>query len=251
MTTPLLTVVVPSYNQGQFLDQALSSIFAQKLPMEVFVVDGGSTDNTLEIISHWHKHLSGWRSHPDRGQSAAINEGIAKGKAPYVAWLNSDDWYLPDALIQLFHKMEQNPKTAVVYGKALNFKQTKQVTKPVWTEPFNKHRLAQRCFIAQPATLIRRAAWEKVGGLAEHLHMAMDYELWWKLFKYFGEFQFVDAFIAVNREHNQTKTQTQRRLHYQEAMEVVRSYYGRIPLKWWLYQPYSVWFKTWCGHFRQ
>ena len=92
---PLITIAVPSLNQGKFLDDALASIFNQFLCVEVFVLDGGSTDNSLDVIKKWERWLSGWRSHPDDGQSAAINEGIALGNAPFVCWLNSDDWFLP------------------------------------------------------------------------------------------------------------------------------------------------------------
>jgi len=90
---PLVTIAVPSCNQGRFLDDALTSIFEQQLPVEVFVMDGGSTDNSIEIIRKWEGQLAGWRSHKDGGQAAAINEGIALGRAPYVCWLNSDDWF--------------------------------------------------------------------------------------------------------------------------------------------------------------
>ena len=118
---------------------------------------------------------------------------------------------------------------------------------PGWVEPFNECRLALRCIISQSATLIRRSAWEAVGGVDTKLHMAMDYDLWWRLFKSVGPPHFLDDFAAVNREHEDTKTETQRRRHYQEAMRVVRKYHGPVPLKWWLAQPYAVWFKSIAG----
>lgn len=241
---PLITIAVPSFNQGQFLEKALVSIFQQRLPMEVYVVDGGSTDNSLEIIHAWQHKLSGWRSHPDNGQAAAINEGIAKGSAPYVCWLNSDDFFLPDGLSKLVDVLEKNPSTPAVYGRAWNLVERSGQQVPVWIEPFNEQRLAKRCIISQPATLIRRTAWEKIGGLDTNLHMAMDYDLWWRLFKNHAPFQFVDEFAAVNREHRQTKTNRNRRQHYQEAIAIVRKYNGHVPLKWWLAQPYAVWFKS-------
>lgn len=247
MADPLVTIAVPSFNQGRFLDDALESIFQQEVPVEVFVLDGGSSDETLEVIRKWEHLLAGWRSHPDGGQAAAINEGIASGRAPYVCWLNSDDWFLPGGLAKLLGEFEKFPDAPAVYGRCWNMVEKSGRQYPVWVEPFNEHRLARRCIISQPATLIRRSSWEAVGGVDANLHMAMDYDLWWRLFKQVGSLQFLDDFVAVNREHEDTKTKTQRRRHYQEAMRVVRKHYGRVPLKWWLAQPYAVWFKSIAG----
>jgi len=247
MVEPLVTIAVPSFNQGGFLDDALASIFQQDVPVEVFVLDGGSSDNSLDVIRKWEHRLSGWRSHADDGQAAAINEGITLGRAPYVCWLNSDDWFLPGGLAKLLGELEKYSDVPVVYGRSWNVVEKSGRRYPVWVEPFNERRLALRCIISQPATLIRRSAWEAVGGVDAKLHMAMDYDLWWRLFKQVGPPHFVDDFVAVNREHEGTKTKTQRRRHYREAMQVVRKYYGRVPLKWWLVQPYAVWFKSIAG----
>lgn len=245
--TPLVTVAVPSFNQGRYLDAALESIFSQGVPVEVFVMDGGSTDESLEVIRKWEGHLAGWRSHADDGQAAAINEGIAQGRAPNVCWLNSDDWLLPGGLAKLLGTLEAHPNAPAVYGRSWNVVQKTGKRTPVWVEPFDECRLALRCIISQPATLIRRSAWDAVGGVDGRLHMAMDYDLWWRLYKQLGPMQFLDDFVAVNRDHEETKTKTQRKRHYQEAMAVVRKYYGSVPIKWWLAQPYAVWFKSIAG----
>ena len=106
MVSPLVTVVVPSFNQGQFLDAALTSIFDQNVAVEVFVMDGGSTDNSVDVIEKWESRLAGWVSAPDEGQAAAINSGMAQGTAPYVCWLNSDDWLLHNGLQQLVNALQ-------------------------------------------------------------------------------------------------------------------------------------------------
>ena len=244
MPSKLVTIVVPSYNQGVYLDQCLDSIFAQNIPVEVFVMDGGSTDNTLEVIKKWEYKLEGWRSRKDEGQSAAINEGMKLGTAPYCCWLNSDDYFLDDSLSLLLDSMYNNPNVPVVYGKVYNYIEKTKVFNKIWVEQFNQHRLAIRCIISQPGTLIRRNVWEGVDGLNTNLHMSMDYELWWKIYKSYGDFKFIDTFVAVNRDHLETKTNSKRALHYKESMKIVKSFYGSIPIKWYLLQPYSIWFKA-------
>ncbi len=244
---PRVTVAVPYFDQGRLLDQALASIFAQGVPVEVYVADAGSTDGTREVIRKWEPRLLGWRSHADAGQSAAVNEGIAKGSAPFVCWLNSDDYFLDGGLARLLESLEARPQAAMAYGRAWNRDERKGRMRPVYARPFSERLMAQLNIIPQPATLVRRSAWEAVGGLDERLQMAMDYDLWWRLYRRFGTPAFVDAFVAVNREHARTKTGTRRREHYREAIEVVRRHYGRVPLKWWIAQPYAVWYRSWVG----
>jgi len=240
---PLVTIAVPSFNQGRFLDDALTSIYNQNLPVEVFVLDGGSTDCTLEVMEKWKPRLTGWRSGADAGQAAAINEGIALGSAPYVCWLNSDDYFTEGGLDALVAALARSDAPAA-YGQCQNVVQKSGKSYPVWVEEFNVDRLAVRCIISQPATLVRRSAWEAVGGVDPKLHMVMDYDLWWRLFEFGGPLLHIDTLVAVNREHEGTKTKTLRRRHYSEAMTIVRKHYGRVPWKWWLAQPYAVWYKS-------
>ena len=246
-SAPRVTVAVPSRNHARYLDQALASVFSQRVPVEVYVADAGSTDGSVDVIRRWEPRLLGWRSHADAGQADAINEGIAKGGAPYVCWLNSDDWLLEGGLAALLAALEGEPRSPMAYGRAWNFVERNGRMKPVFVRPFSERLMAQLCIVSQPATLVRRSAWEAVGGLDATLQMAMDYDLWWRLYRRFGTPAFVDAFVAVNREHAQTKTVTQRRLHYREAMAVVKRHYGRLPLKWWLAQPYAVWYRSLVG----
>jgi len=241
---PAVTVVVPSFNQGRFLKDALQSIAAQNVRTEVFVMDGGSTDNSVSIIRNWESKLAGWRSHKDDGQAAAINEGIAQGTAPYVCWLNSDDLLLPGGLDKLVDALERHSTWPAAYGKALHLDEVSGRRTPAWVEPFSERRMATRCVITQPASLIRRSTWTEVGGLDVSLKMALDYDLWWRIYRVGGPLGFVDEEVAINRNHDETKTRIHRRLHYKEAMETVRRHHGHVPLKWWLAQPYAVWWKT-------
>ncbi len=244
---PLVTIAVPSLNQGRFLEQALESIEQQDVPVEVYVADAGSTDETLGVLERWSHRLAGWRSHPDTGQASAINESIAKGCAPYVGWLNSDDLMLPGMLRRLVDALEAHPQWPAAYGRVSNVDEDSGRRWPVWVESFSERRMALRCVVSQPGSLVRRGAWESVGGVDESLHMTMDYDLWWRLARRFGPPGMIDEEVALNRVHRETKTRRFRRRHYAEAIAVVRRHHGRVPLKWWLAQPYAVWYKSIAG----
>src|SRR5260370_14941254 len=175
--TPIVTIAVPSYNQRPFLDEALTSIISQVVPVEVVVADGVSTDGSIDINKKFDSRLAGWRSYPDRGQASAINECIAKGRAPYVGWLNSDDMLLAGGLKRLVDVLECEPRSPAAYGKVWNYVEATGVRQPVCVEPFSERRAALRCIISQPGTLVRRDAWEAAGGLDDQLRTAIYYDL--------------------------------------------------------------------------
>jgi glycosyltransferase involved in cell wall biosynthesis len=231
MNDPTVTVVVPSYNQGHFLDAALASIFTQTIPVEVYVMDGGSTDNSVDVIKKWSHRLAGWQSQADNGQGAAINAGIKLGKAPYVCWLNSDDIFLDCGLENLVASLE-NSKAPVAYGQCWHIDENGHRVIRYLTLPFSRWALANYCFIAQPSTLIKREVWESLGGLNETLEFAMDFDLWWKCYLYAGDFVYVRTFCAANRLHKDTKTHNNIESHYAESMQIVAKHHGGIPIKW-------------------
>jgi len=119
--------------------------------------------------------------------------------------------------------MEINKVVPAVYGRTKNFLQNKNSITNVWVEPFNIKRLAVRCIISQPGTLVRRSAWEAVGGLDPKLQFSMDYDLWWRLYKEFGDLIFLDDFVAVNRVHEATKTRNYRQQHNDESISIVKN----------------------------
>ena len=201
-------------------------------------MDGGSTDNSLEIIKKWSHKLAGWRSHSDNGQAAAINEGIAQGSAPFVCWLNSDDYFYPDGLKHLLEALLSKPERHLSYGKCWTVSETGKKLTPYLTVPFSAWLFANFCFIAQPATLMTRKAWELTKGLNEDMQMAFDFDLWWRLYKEFGKPEYCKSFVAATRMHKDTKTATQVELHYQESIETVRKHYGSVPIKWQVALPF-------------
>ena len=237
MSTPLVTIAIPSLNQGAYLEQALASIFEQDVPAEVFVMDGGSTDGSVDIIRRWEHRLAGWRSTADLGQAAAVNEGIARGTAPWVCWLNSDDFFYPGGLIQLIESLCCDLRYPFTYGNCWTVSRHGARRSPYLTLSFSPRVFANFCFIAQPATLVRRTAWEAVGGLRQELDLAFDYDLWWRLYLRFGVPAQCDAFAAATRRHPATKTATRTDHHYDESIAVVREHWGSVPNKWRVTRP--------------
>jgi glycosyltransferase involved in cell wall biosynthesis len=240
MNKPLVTVAIPSFNQGEYLDKALASVFSQEVDTEVMVADGGSDDQTLSVIEKWQPRLKWWRSYADEGQSAAINQAVMKGSAPYVCWLNSDDLFLPNGLTALLRPLVQNSSIPATYGLCWTVNSAGRKIFPYLTVPFHSKLFASFCFIAQPATLIRRNVWEKLNGLDIKLQMAMDYDLWWRIFLRFGKMKLVEKFVAATRMHSDTKTATNRNDHYHESIHLVQKYTGKVPIKWRLFWPLMV-----------
>jgi len=239
-SAPWVTVAVPSYNQGRFLDATLRSIFAQPVPVEVMLADGGSTDETQDVIAQWGHQLAWWRSAPDEGQAASINEAIARGSAPFVCWMNSDDLFLPYGLAALLRTLQANPGAAVAYGGCRLIDETGSLIGFFRGKEVTEHSLSRRNVVPQPASLMRREAWERVNGLKENLHFSLDYDLWWRLYRSGAKFTVLDTEVAAARFHANAKSFTKPREMYEEAKSVVHQHYGCVPVSWRIKEPFSV-----------
>ncbi|NOU92967.1 glycosyltransferase [Paenibacillus sp. LMG 31456] len=230
---PTVAIVIPNLNQGHFLEQAIQSIMKQSsLELFIAVMDAGSTDDSLSIIRKYSNYITYWRSHPDEGQAAAINEGIVNLPATdYVCWLNADDVFLENGLTTMAKHLEENNKCVAVYANAYITDSHNQIISYYPTEKFSVEGLAQSCFICQPATLIRSGAWNDVYGVDTSFHMCMDYDLWWRLSK-IGCIDHIDSFTACSRDHEGTKTNNNKEKHYKEAFKLLKKHIGYVPLHW-------------------
>lgn len=211
----LVTVVTPSFNQGRFLRRAIDSVLAQDYPaLQVLVIDGGSQDESVDILRSYDDARLTWVSELDRGQSHAINKGFRRARGEVVAWLNSDDVYLPGAITQAVEVLTAHPEVVLVYGRGQILDAEDRLVGPFsGTEPFNLWRLLYGLdYILQPATFFRRSAITALsaanrGPLDEALCYAMDWDLWLRLAA-IGEVVFLDADLACSREYGETKTST-------------------------------------------
>jgi GT2 family glycosyltransferase len=232
-----VAIAIPSLNQGRFLDAALRSLIDPSgVSLRIAFVDGGSTDETLAIANRYSHHFGFSRSRKDDGQAAAINEGLARLLATHpdvgaVGWLNADDVVLPGGLAAMAHALEAHPSWVAVGARGQTVGEDGVVTGEYRTVPFSRKAFAYACRFCQPATLIRREAWERVGGLDTTFDMSFDYDLWWRLAA-LGPIGFVDVVAAASREHGDTKTRTRRRDYFRESMAIVQRETGRVGWHW-------------------
>ncbi len=180
---PLVSIITPSFNQASFLEETMLSVLNQDYPnLEYLVVDGGSQDGSLEIIQKYDHHLAWWVSEKDQGQTDAINKGFARAKGQILAWLNSDDTYLPGAVSQAVATLRKHPKASMVYGDANLIDQKGEVIGKFPAHQTDYQRLRQGfVHIPQQAAFFRADLWRQVGPLDPSFYFAMDYDLWVRL----------------------------------------------------------------------
>jgi glycosyltransferase involved in cell wall biosynthesis len=179
---PRITVVTPSYNQGQFIEETIRSVLLQGYPnLEYFIIDGGSTDNTVEIIRKYEKHISYWVTEKDRGQCHAINKGFARATGDICAWLCSDDVYAPGALHRVAENLGSKNLSMVVGASIItNGPNTLEGTLDRRQPSFADMAYNVKTF-PQPSTFWTHDLWDAVGHLREDLYFVMDYDLWLRM----------------------------------------------------------------------
>ena len=218
--THKVSIVIPTLNQGKYIEETLTSIISQGIDTQIIVIDGGSTDNTPNVIQKFSKSIDYWVSESDFGQADAINKGARKATGDFIMWLNSDDTLIQGGLNALLSGIINDDAAPFVYGVVLDYQSEEEKYSVIKTELYQKNRLKKRCIISQPGTLIRKAAWDSVNGVDTNLRFAMDYDLWFRLTSRFGAPVFVNKVVAVNKNYPCTKTNKFRFAHYREAFKV-------------------------------
>ncbi|MBF0481900.1 MAG: glycosyltransferase [Desulfovibrionaceae bacterium] len=226
-----ICIVTPSFNQGRFIERTIQSVLTQDADgIDYVVMDGGSTDGTIEILKQYSGRVR-WVSKPDKGPADAIIQGMAASDAPVAAWLNSDDVYHPGAVAAALAYLNAHPEIDVAYGEAEHIDEHGDFIERYPTEDFDFERLKDRCFISQPASFIRRRAFERAGPLNTAVRQ-MDYEFWLRLAKAGGSFGRFPAIAAATRLHAQAYSVGQRLRGHAEVNDFTRAILGRTPDKW-------------------
>jgi glycosyltransferase involved in cell wall biosynthesis len=189
---PLVSIITPSYNQAGYLEETIRSVLSQDYPrIEYIIIDGGSTDGSVEIIQRYASQippsgiahsLTGWVSEPDQGQTDAINKGFARAQGDILAWLNSDDVYLPHAVAEAVDYLQTHPDIGMVYGDANLISEEGNIIGKFPARQTDYSRLRQGyVHIPQQTAFFRARLWRQVGPLDPTFYFAMDYDLWVRL----------------------------------------------------------------------
>ena len=231
---PLVTIVTPSLNKGCFLEQAILSVLQQDYPaIEYIVMDGGSSDGSVEIIRRYQDRLAYWASEPDNGQSSAINKGFTHGKGTIVAWLNADDLLAPSAVSIAVRFLEAEPDVGLVYGDRVEIDAKGNTIAYLRCPPHDPEMFRKDVTLPQETAFFRREVFKGSGGLDESLHFAMDLDLWCRIARV-ARMRHIPAFLACFRRHKHSKSvvygaaadETRRR--YDEERELVmQRHFGR------------------------
>ncbi|MBI3941599.1 MAG: glycosyltransferase [Chloroflexi bacterium] len=176
---PRITVVTPSFNQADYLEETIRSVLAQNYPnLEYIVMDGGSTDGSRDIIQKYAGCISFWVSEKDHGQTDALNRGFARSNGQILAWLNSDDIYTPGSLLRVANYFSEHPDIDVLYGPCDLIDETSHFIAKVNPPEFDLAREISSNFLSQPATFFRQSVLHTIGGFNPTRHYAFDYEFW-------------------------------------------------------------------------
>ena len=227
---PRITIITPSYNQGEYIEQTISSVLDQDYPdLEYIVMDGGSTDQTLALLRKYEPKLI-WVSEADRGQSHAINKGMQRATGEVIGYLNSDDQLMPGALLKVGRYFQDHPQAFWVTGKCRTVNDAeKDIRKPItlyknfWLSTRSSAPLSVLNYVYQPATFWRREAMEKVGYFDESRYYAMDYDYWLRLRKHY-RLWFLDETLACFRVHPASKGSSSAKSQFDEQLQVARQH---------------------------
>jgi glycosyltransferase involved in cell wall biosynthesis len=231
---PSISLVTPSLNQGKFIRATIESVLSQGYPnLDYHVRDGGSTDETLAVLREFESRVP-FVSEKDRGQADAINKGLAGATGEVLGYLNSDDVLRAGALSAVGEAFAADPELLFLWGRASYLDEAGRVVSPYLVKPDAIARLADACFIAQPAAFFRRKVWDEIGPFDESLHHTMDYDYWLRLAAKYpqSKTRFFDRELAGCRMHADAKTVADWSRALDEIFALVKKRTGYVSL-WW------------------
>lgn len=217
----LVSIITPSFNQARYLEATIQSVLSQDYPnIEYIVIDGASTDGSVEIVKKYEKSLAYWASEKDSGQAEAINKGLARATGEIVAWLNSDDYYLSGAISAVVKVFEDNPDVLMVYGDMLAVDEQGQTINILKYKQLSLEDLLCFQIIGQPSVFFRRAILEKTGLLDTSFHFLLDHHLWIRIAQQ-GQILHIPQTWSVARYHAEAKNRAKAQEFGREAFRIL------------------------------
>ena len=207
LSNPKVSIITPSYNQGHFIKRTIDSVLSQDYSnIEYIVMDGGSSDNTVDVLNEYNDKLT-WVSEKDNGQTHAINKGIRLSTGDIIAYLNSDDIYLPGTISKIVAEFNKEPDVDFLYGDFWGIDKNDKILSKVKTIPFDNNILIYDAnFICQPASFYRKRLFDTIGLFDESLHFLMDYEFFLRAAKRQCVIQLYPDYLSAIRFHDDCKT---------------------------------------------
>lgn len=230
---PKISIVTPSYNQAQFLERTILSVLNQNYPnLEYTIIDGGSIDGSVEIIKKYEKYLIYWVSEKDNGQTQAINKGFQKSTGKIIAWLGSDDTYLPEIFYKIMKSFKNNPEADLIFGNIYFINEhDKRIGELKFTEFDFDTLIYEGGNLHQTGTFWTRKIYEKVGGLDSNYKFCMDYDFFCRVAKV-GKLCHIRDFFANFRMHKDTKSSIISHIGRKEHKGIAMRYIPQSMNKW-------------------
>lgn len=258
MSQPLVSIITPSFNQAAYIQATIDSVLTQDYPaLEYLILDGGSTDGTVEILQRVRDPRLKWASERDRGQSDAINKGLKQVTGEFIAYLNSDDLLLPGAVKATMDAFQQHPSSSLIFGDCIHIdRQGAQIGRELYSAPFDIEQVLRgRVFIPQQTMFWRRQVTDRIGLFDESLHYLMDVDYWLRAAAAGFELRYAPGVRAGYRLHDDSKTVSRVEDFWRDWDKMIEKFFALpyLPLEmarlrpvtrttyWWMYTLRGAW----------
>ncbi|UUX91806.1 glycosyltransferase family 2 protein [Methanoplanus endosymbiosus] len=228
-SNPKITIITPSFNQGEFIEETILSVLNQNYPnLEYIIIDGGSTDSSVDIIKKYGKKLEYWVSEPDGGQTDAIKKGCNMATGDIIGYLNSDDLYYPNSLMEVADYFRKNPDIVMVYGDALHINREGSLMSVIHTGQIDlQNYLSNLFYIPQPAVFFRTCVFDEIGYFDISYHLAMDKEYWTRIMVNY-KIGYLPKILAKLRIYDEAKSSSEKYKYLAEHLRILDWFFTNI-----------------------